>query len=94
MATLLALVGCILSVVLLWSGIKRFDISGYGKAAISFLELLVLAASVILLGSVGLVLFALANSLAALATGVRLAMVKEEKLVYAATQCGATKEEM
>jgi len=92
--TLLALFSIVLAVVLLWAGIKHLEIGTYWKATITILDLLVLGASVVLLGWLGLILFAAANVLAVLVTSVRMAMQKEEKLVYASTQCGASKEDL
>jgi hypothetical protein len=94
MQTFFALLGVVLGVALLWLGLKRLEVGGYWKTVISALDILVLVASAILLGWVGVILFLIANVVGLLLTSVRLAMQKEERLVYASTQCGATKEEI
>lgn len=81
-------------VALYWTGRKRLELSRFSSALISTLDVAVLIVSVVLLGWLGLAVVIVANAVAFLATGVYLAAKREELLLYAATQCDSTKEEM
>jgi hypothetical protein len=92
--TLVGTLGLIVALALLWSGRRKVEIGTFGRTLISFLDLIVLVVSVFLLGWIGVAVFLGTNVLAFLAVSVRLAMKNEETLLYAATQCDASKEEM
>lgn len=94
METLLPLAALLTSIALLWTGMKQLDLSRPWKAAIWFLDVLILVVATIALGSIGLLLVAVASVLAILGWSIRLAARKEEQLLYAATQARATKEDV
>lgn len=83
-----------MGLALLWSGRKKVHLSGFASTLISVLDVVLLVAGVALLGSLGVGVFVAANVVAFAAVSVRLAMKQEEMLLYAGTQCGASKEEM
>lgn len=90
----MGILGIVVGLALLWSGRKRVRISGFASALVSVLDLAVLAVSIVLLGWLGIWVFVGANLMAFVAWSVYLAAKQEEILLYAATQCGASKEEM
>jgi hypothetical protein len=92
--TLVGTLGLIAALALLWSGRKKVEVGTFGRTLISFLDLIVLVVSVVLLGWIGVAVFLATNVIAFLAVSVRLAMKQEEVLLYAATQCDASKEDM
>jgi hypothetical protein len=92
--TVIATLGLIVGLGLFWSGRKKVNLSTFGTALISILDLAVLAVSTVLLGWIGVWVFVGTNLVAFLAASVRLAMREEEVLLYAATQCDSSKEEM
>jgi hypothetical protein len=92
--TLVGTLGLIAALALLWSGRKKVEVGTFGRTLISLLDLIVLVVSVVLLGWLGVAVFLVTNVIAFLAVSVRLAMKNEEILLYAATQCDASQEEM
>lgn len=91
---MLQVLGIALALVVLWTGLRKLNVTKFWGAALWLLELLVLGAGVYALGWIGFVLAGVATVLGALAWSVWLAMQKESLLVYAATQCGVSKQEM
>jgi hypothetical protein len=89
-----ALLGLIVGLGLFWSGRKKVNPSTFGHALISILDLAVLIVSMVLLGWIGVWVFVATNLIAFLAVSVRLAMKQEEVLLYAATQCDSSKDQM
>jgi len=92
--TALQIVGIALALAILWTGLRRLNVSKFWSAALWLLEFLLLGAGVYALGWVGFALAGIATLLGTLAWSVWLAMQKENLLVFAATQCGATKQDM
>lgn len=84
----------ILSLVLLWSGLKRADFTSFVKTLLTISELAGLGLTVRALGWWGLVVFAVVNAVAVVVWSVILAARVESKLVYAGIQTGNSKEEM
>lgn len=84
----------ITSLALLWSGRRRLEVSSFAATFLSVLELLGIATLLLSLGWWGLVVLSVVNLLAVLVWSVVLALRVEEKLVYAATQSGESKETM
>jgi hypothetical protein len=94
MNTALTLLSILLSVVLLWAGIKKLHFSTHLRATLTFLDVLLLIGSVIVLGWLGFALVMGANALGFIATGVRLFMQTDTLYRYAAHQCDSTPEEL
>lgn len=94
MQTAVGIVGVLVGLALLWTGVKRLRISSLQAALLSALDIAVLLGSVALLGSLGVIIFLGATVVAILAWSIYLAAKKEDILLYAATQCGAPKQEM
>lgn len=94
MSDLLTALGIVITLVLLWTGIRRIEISSFRKSVLSILEVAVLIASTFLLGWLGWLIFAVVNLVAVLAWSVYLAAQKETHLIYASTQGGTSKDEM
>jgi hypothetical protein len=86
--------GIAIGLALLWSGRKRVQVSTFASALISLLDVAVLVVSVVLLGWVGVAVFLATNIIAFLLVSVRLAAKQEDVLLYAATQCDASKDEI
>jgi hypothetical protein len=94
METVVGVAGILVGIALYWTGRKRLELSRFSSALISTLDVAVLIVSVILLGWLGLVVVLVANALALVIWSVYLAAKQEELLLYAATQCDSTKEEI
>ena len=94
MDRVIALLGLIVGLGLFWSGRKKVNLSTFGNALFSILDLAVLLVSTALLGWIGVWVFVATNLIAFVAVSVRLAMRQEEILLYAATQCDAAKQDM
>jgi len=94
MGTTLTLLSIVLSVVLLWAGIKRLNFSTHIQATLTVLDVLLLIGSVIVAGWLGFAVVMTANVLGFMATGVRLFMQTDTLYRYAAHQCDSTKEDL
>lgn len=92
--TIIGLIGIVLSVALLTSGIRKHDISTRLKTLLSVLEAAVLLVSVVLFGWLGFWVFGGSLAIALLITSLRLAIEHESLLVSAAVESNRTKEEM
>jgi hypothetical protein len=92
--TVLGVLGVVLSLVLLWTGIRKSELSSPAKALVSFLDLALLVAGIISLGWLvgGLVVVAV-NLLAILAHSTYLYIQYDDILTDAAVQGGASREE-
>ena len=90
----LQVLGIALGLLVLWTGLRKLNVSKFWGAALWLLELLVLGAGVYALGWIGFALAGVATVLGVLAWSVWLAMQKESLVVYAATQSGVSKQEM
>jgi hypothetical protein len=93
-ATLLGITTLVLSLVLLWTGLKHLRFSSLVGAVLSAVELLGLALSMISLGWWGLVALAFSNALAIMVWSVVLAARVERRLVYASLQADVSKHDM
>ncbi len=86
MESLIGVVGLLLTLVLLWTGWRRFEFTSFQNTLLSVFEIVVLTASVVSLGWLGVgVLFAV-NGIAALVWSVILAAKKQSILVDASVQ--------
>jgi hypothetical protein len=94
METVVGVAGILVGIALYWTGRKRLELSRFSSALISTLDVAVLLVGVILLGWLGLVVVLVANALAFVLWSVYLAAKREELLLYAATQCSSSTEEM
>lgn len=94
METVVGVVGILVGAALYWTGRKRFELSRFGSALISTLDVAVLIVSVILLGWVGLIVVLAASALAVVLWSVYLAAKRQDLLLYAATQSDSSKEEI
>lgn len=92
--TAVGILGILVGLALLWTGVKKLRLSSARAALLSVLDVAVLLASVALLGWLGVIVFIAATVIAILLWSVYMAMQKEEILTYAATQCGSTKEQI
>ncbi len=88
------LVVVVLSIWLIWAGLKKLEVEGLAKTIISVLDFLVLIASVILLHWTGVILAMLANVIGFLIWSMQRAAEQQSLLVRAAIEGGFTKEEM
>lgn len=87
--------GVVLGLVLLWTGLRRIELSGYWKGLLSLLDLAVLIYSIANLGLiVGTILVVVANLLLFLLTAIRAAMRHEDVLAHAAAVSGSDLSEM
>ena len=94
MEVALQILGLVLSLIVLWVGLKRLELDRPWKAILGILDALVLVTSVVALGWLGFALTAIASLLGVLGWSIWLAAKKESLLVSAAIQIGSTKVEM
>lgn len=95
MDKVLAVLGIILYAVTLWTGYHKGKLSSFPATVLFIAELVLSALTVIGLGwSMGLLIVGITNLLALLLWSVRLAMEHDDILTYAATQTGATREQI
>ena len=90
LGTILAVVGAMLSFIVLWSGFKHIEFSSPIKAAISVLDVALLIAGVISLGRLGVFVAVGANMVGFLAYGIYLAIQRDDILTNAAVQSNTT----
>jgi lysozyme len=83
-----------LSLILLWTGFRKLELSRLHKTTLWILDLALLVMATISRGWLGLWVFLGVNVVAILVWSIRLAMQKETLLTFAATQSGRTKQEM
>jgi len=84
----------VLTVVLLWAGVKKVQLSSLASAVVSILDLALFAVAVVQLGRAGAFLFGGVNLLAALAYSIRPAIQYDDILTDAAVQNGSDRNEM
>lgn len=94
MSDLLTALGIVIGLVLLWTGIRRIEISSFRKSVLSLLEVAALIAGTFLLGWLGWLIFAVVNLVGLLVWSLYLAAQKQTHLIYASTQSGTSKDEM
>jgi ABC-type transporter Mla MlaB component len=95
MDLVLRIVVVLLSLVLLWSGLKHLEFSSLARTLLSIVELAVFVIAVSTLGWVAGALVVIGVSTAAVMVwSVKLAMGAESKLVYAGIQIDESKETM
>lgn len=80
--------------VLLVTGIKRIEITGFWKSVLSLMDVGLVAAGAVLLGWLGVVVVVAVNLIALVITSVRLAIRKQSILTYAAIQADVDRTEM
>lgn len=78
MQTAVGIIGILVGLALLWTGIKKLRTSTLQAALLSTLDIAVLVVSVVLLGWVGVSIFVAATVIAILAWSVYMAMQKPE----------------
>lgn len=93
-AVILTLLTVVLSLVLLWSGIKKLEVSNPIKAILSLLDLALLIAAIVGLGWAGVFLAVGVNILALLAHSISIAARYDDILTDAAVQNGSDRKEM
>lgn len=84
----------LVGLILLVAGIMKLDISGFQKSVLSVLEVVLLIASVVFLGWIGLLITGIVGLLAVVVWSLHLAFRKQDILAYAATQAGVERGEM
>lgn len=84
----------VISVVILWTGLKKPDLSAFWKTALYILDLLLILWGVISLGWSGVYLLIAANVLATLVWSAWLAIRKQDILAQAAVAIGVERSKM
>jgi lysozyme len=87
-------IAIVLGLILLWTGLRKLELSRLHKTTLWILDLALLAMTTISRGWLGFWVFLGVNAVAIIVWSVRLAMQKETLLTFAATQSGTTKKEM
>jgi hypothetical protein len=95
MSDALTAIGIVLCLVSLWTGIRKVNLSSFQAAFLSIIELVLTGVAVKSLEwGTGLLVVGVTNLLAVLGTSVYIAMQWEDTLAHAATQSGATLDQM
>lgn len=85
-APVLEVIGIVVASILLFTGIRKVEVGGFVKTALSIADLVLLIVTFVLLGWVGLALFVVTNLIALVVSSVRTYMRQESLLTYAGIQ--------
>ncbi len=80
--------------VLLVTGLKRIEITGFWKSVLSLTDLALLVVGAVLLGWLGALVVVVVNLIAVVVSSIRLAIRKQSILTYAAIQADVDRNEM